>query len=84
VPNTVVVDVMLILERDGLVLLADRSGTGYAAGALNLPSGKLEPGEDVVAAVIREAHEEVGTRRRLAPGQTLDCPWLRRGMARTL
>jgi 8-oxo-dGTP diphosphatase len=60
VPHTVVVDVMLILERDGLVLLAERSGTGYADGALNLPSGKLEPGEDVVAAVIREAHEEVG------------------------
>jgi 8-oxo-dGTP diphosphatase len=60
VPHTVVVDVMLIIERDGLVLLAERSGTGYADGALNLPSGKLEPGEDVVAAVIREAHEEVG------------------------
>jgi 8-oxo-dGTP pyrophosphatase MutT (NUDIX family) len=27
---------------------------------VNLPSGKLEPGEDVVAAVIREAIEEVG------------------------
>jgi 8-oxo-dGTP diphosphatase len=51
---------MLILEREGQVLLAERSGTGYADGALNLPSGKLDPGEDVVTAVIREAREEIG------------------------
>jgi 8-oxo-dGTP pyrophosphatase MutT (NUDIX family) len=60
VPHTVVVDVMLILVRDGRVLLAERSGTGYADGALNLPSGKLDPGEDVIGAVIREAREEIG------------------------
>ncbi|HEX2416786.1 MAG TPA: NUDIX domain-containing protein [Micromonosporaceae bacterium] len=59
-PYTVVVDVMLILERDGHVLLAERSGTGYADGWLNLPSGKLEADEDVVSAVIREATEEIG------------------------
>jgi 8-oxo-dGTP diphosphatase len=46
--------------QGGRVLLAERSGTGYADGAFNLPSGKLEPGEDVVAAVIREAREEIG------------------------
>lgn len=55
------VDVHLILTRaDGRVLLAERSGTGYADGLLNLPSGKLEAGEDVRSAVIREAREEVG------------------------
>jgi 8-oxo-dGTP pyrophosphatase MutT (NUDIX family) len=60
VAHTVVVDVMLILERCGRVLLAERSGTGYADGWYNLPSGKLDPDEDVVTAVIREAHEEIG------------------------
>jgi 8-oxo-dGTP pyrophosphatase MutT (NUDIX family) len=60
--RTFYVDVLLILERDGCVLLAERSDTGYADGAYNLPSGKLEPGEDVVAAVIREAREEIGIR----------------------
>lgn len=60
VAYSVVVDVLLILERDGRVLLAKRSQTGYADGWYNLPSGKLEPDEDVVAAVIREAHEEIG------------------------
>lgn len=54
------VDVMLILERAGHVLLAERSGTGYADGWYNFPSGKLEAGEDVVTAVIREASEEIG------------------------
>ena len=54
------VDVLLILERDGCVLLAERSATGYADGWFNLPSGKLEAGEDVVTGMIREAREEIG------------------------
>lgn len=60
--HTVVVDVMLILQRGEQVLLAERSGTGYADGALNLPSGKLEPDEDVIGAAIREGFEEIGVR----------------------
>ncbi len=56
-----IVDVHLILRRDdGRVLLARRSGTGYADGLLNAPSGHVEDGEDVREAVIREAYEEVG------------------------
>ncbi|GAA4533570.1 NUDIX hydrolase [Amycolatopsis samaneae] len=57
---TSVVDVLLLLVRDGTVLLAQREGTGYADGLWNLPSGKLEAGEDLVAAMIREAREEIG------------------------
>lgn len=55
-PYTSVVDVLV---RDEHVLLAQRHNTGYADGQWNLPSGKLEDGEDVVAAVIREAREEI-------------------------
>jgi 8-oxo-dGTP diphosphatase len=56
-----VVDVHLILERhDGHVLLAERANTGYADGLVNAPGGKLEEGEDVRAAAIREAREEIG------------------------
>ncbi|GAB2880337.1 NUDIX hydrolase [Streptomyces mayteni] len=55
-----VIDVMIILERDGHLLLAERSGTGYADGLLNLPSGKVDPGENVIDAAVREAREEVG------------------------
>jgi 8-oxo-dGTP diphosphatase len=57
---SLVVDVMLLLVRGRRVLLALRRGTGYADGMWNLPSGKLEADEDLVAAVIREAREEVG------------------------
>ena len=58
-----VIDVMIIMERgDGGILLAERSGTGYADGKLNLPSGKVEPGESVIEAAVREAHEEIGVR----------------------
>lgn len=58
-PYTSFVDVMLLLVRDERVLFAQRSGTGYADGQWNLPSGKLERGEDLVSALIREAREEV-------------------------
>ena len=54
------VDVFLLLTRENEVLLALRQGTGFADGQWNLPSGKVDHGESVVAAVIREAHEEVG------------------------
>jgi 8-oxo-dGTP diphosphatase len=54
------VDVLLLLTDGEHVLLALREGTGYADGQWNLPSGKLEHGEDAVSAVIREAREEIG------------------------
>ncbi len=55
-----VIDVMLLLIRDNAVLLALRSGTGFADGEWNVPSGKLEAGEDAAAALIRETREEIG------------------------
>ncbi|MDT0320812.1 NUDIX hydrolase [Streptomyces millisiae] len=54
------VDALIIFERAGQVLLAERANTGYADGRLNLPSGKVEHGESVVRAAVREAREEVG------------------------
>lgn len=56
------VDVLLLLVDSDRVLLALRDGTGFADGQWNLPSGKLELGEDVVSAMIREAREEIGVR----------------------
>ncbi|MFE1558332.1 phosphotransferase [Streptomyces sp. NPDC058734] len=57
-------DVHLILRRDGEigpeVLLSRRAGPVYASGLWHLPSGHLDPDEDMVAAVIREALEETG------------------------
>jgi 8-oxo-dGTP diphosphatase len=59
-PYASVVDVLLLLTRGDQVLLALREGTGYADGQWNLPSGKLEAGEHLVTALVREAAEEVG------------------------
>ncbi|MFI6642616.1 phosphotransferase [Streptomyces sp. NPDC050504] len=62
--HQVPVDVHLILRRDGArgaeVLLSRRAGDVYATGLLHCPSGHVEPGEDVVTAVVREAGEETG------------------------
>ena len=55
-----VIDVMLLLIRDDAVLLALRSGTGFADGWWNVPSGKLEDGEDAASALCRESREEIG------------------------
>ena len=56
------VDVLLILTAGDRVLLALRDGTGYADGQWNVPSGKLEIGEDAISAVLRESTEEIGIR----------------------
>ncbi len=62
-----VVDVHLVLRRGEEVLLARRDGTGYGDGLLHLPSGHVEDGEDVRAAMVREAREELGL--ALDPGE---------------
>jgi 8-oxo-dGTP pyrophosphatase MutT (NUDIX family) len=56
-----IVDVYVLLRRpDGLILLLERAGTGYADGQLCPPSGHLEDGESVACCAVREAAEEVG------------------------
>lgn len=60
-------DVFLVLVRDGRLLLALRENTGHADGQWNVPSGKVEPDEDLAGAMVREAREEVGL--RVAPDQ---------------
>ncbi|MEV0973152.1 NUDIX hydrolase [Microtetraspora glauca] len=55
-----IVDVHVLLVRDGSVLLGRRAGTGYGDGMWHLPSGHLEAGESVVDAAVREAAEEIG------------------------
>ncbi|MDR7279873.1 NUDIX hydrolase [Catenuloplanes atrovinosus] len=59
-PYTSPLDVFLVLSRGTEVLLALRRNTGFADGLWNVPSGKVEQGESVRAAVLREAREEAG------------------------
>jgi len=50
---------LLILEKDGKVLLLRRFNTGYEDGKYTLPSGKVDANETFINAVIREGFEEV-------------------------
>jgi 8-oxo-dGTP pyrophosphatase MutT (NUDIX family) len=51
---------LLLIKSTGEVLFGQRQNTGYEDDAWHLPSGHLEAGESVMAALIREAHEEIG------------------------
>jgi 8-oxo-dGTP diphosphatase len=52
--------VAAVIERDGLFLAARRTEPPELAGLWEFPGGKVEPGEDDAAALIRECREELG------------------------
>jgi 8-oxo-dGTP diphosphatase len=51
----VVVDVILLLMRNGRILLRERANTGYGDGAYEPPSGELAGRETIVETAIRVA-----------------------------
>ncbi len=53
------VTTLLWIKKDGKILLA-RKKRGFGAGKINGVGGKLEPGETVTQAMIRETQEEIG------------------------
>lgn len=48
-----------VIVRDGLVLCAQRGGSGSLAGLWEFPGGKIEPGESPREALEREIAEEL-------------------------
>ncbi len=60
--NTALVEVVAaVIERpDGSFLLAQRPAGKVYAGYWEFPGGKVEPGEPLAAALVRELHEELG------------------------
>ena len=49
-----------MIERDGLLLLAQRPAHKHLPLQWEFPGGKVEPGEDPAAAIVREIREELG------------------------
>ena len=52
--------VCAVIERAGLVLLAQRPPGKHLPLKWEFPGGKVEPGEAPMAAIIREIREELG------------------------
>jgi ADP-ribose pyrophosphatase YjhB (NUDIX family) len=53
----VVVDVVLVIARNGRILLRERANTGYGDGAYEPPSGELAGRETIVETAIRVASD---------------------------
>lgn len=49
----------LLLIKNNKVLLGKRKNTGYADGYWHVPGGHMEPGENIVDALVREMKEEI-------------------------
>src|SRR5262249_39390370 len=52
--------VAAVIERNGLILIAQRPPQGHLALKWEFPGGKVEAGESPEAAIVREIREELG------------------------
>jgi len=59
-PSSPLPVVAAVIERDGRVLVAQRPSHKHLALKWEFPGGKVEPGEELVAALVREIKEELG------------------------
>jgi 8-oxo-dGTP diphosphatase len=55
-----VVVVAAVIERDGRILIGQRKAGGRHPLKWEFPGGKVEPGEEPRAALVRELREELG------------------------
>jgi len=63
---------LLFLRRDGNILLAMKK-RGFGVGKWNGAGGKVEPGETIEAATVRECEEEIGvTPRNIQPSGVIE------------
>lgn len=64
-PSPPVPVVCAVIERDGLVLLAQRPPHKLLPLKWEFAGGKVEPGEAPAAAIVREIREELGVEIRI-------------------
>jgi 8-oxo-dGTP diphosphatase len=64
----------IINDADGRVLLMQRLPGKHLAGMWEFPGGKVEPGESIGHALIRELHEELGI-EVLSSAPLISLPW---------
>jgi len=58
--KTILVSAVVLIDRDGRILLATRPAGKAFAGLWEFPGGKIEAGETPEMALIRELKEELG------------------------
>lgn len=58
--NSAIPVVCALIERNGLILIAQRPAHKHLPFKWEFPGGKVEPGEDPTASVVREIREELG------------------------
>jgi 8-oxo-dGTP diphosphatase len=51
---------LVVQDESGRVLLGRRDGTGHMNGLWGLPGGRVERGEALMTAAVREVQEELG------------------------
>lgn len=49
-----------VIKRNGKYLLIERVPADFMGGLVELPSGTVDPGEDLLTALVREVKEETG------------------------
>ncbi len=59
--------VAAVIERDGRILICQRKRGARHAFKWEFPGGKVEPGEDALAALARELHEELQIEATIGP-----------------
>lgn len=57
-PNKIHLTVATVVEKDGQFLMVKETKDGRQM--INQPAGHVEPGEDILAAALRETYEETG------------------------
>ena len=73
-PRARLLVVAALIERDGRILLSRRRPDQSLPNCWEFPGGKVEPGEDETAALVRECVEELGARVEVGERVGADVP----------